>query len=283
MNYTDFCTDFKKRFWEIAKSKGVEVEVLDDKRFGIKKVYSGKRQILPTVDLTKIYKKEIEDVSALAESYFNSLINSTIDFDVDGICNLLLDRDFILNNCYRFVVPADYDFQCDTIYRSILDLKVLYKVILSSDNNGQMVTTLPKAILDAVGITDEDLWSASERNESSTTISSIRKFLPPEMLGGLQDCDLDLEVVMNKYSSASVMLNKVAMASIYSRFGEFVILPSSVHEIIVISLSMLPLDVATQMTQEVNKTELSPNEILSNHAYLCDGKAIYYENLHYEL
>lgn len=283
MNYTDFCADFKKRFWEIAKSKGVEVEVLDDKRFGIKRVYSGKRQILPIVDLTKIYKKEIEDVSTLVESCFNSLVNSTIDFDVDGICNLLLDRDFILNNCYRFIVPADYDFQCDTFYRSILDLKVLYKVILSSNNDGQMITTLSKSILDAVGITDEDLWSASERNEDSTTISSIRKFLPQEMLNGLQDYDLDLEVVMNKYRSASVMLNKVTMASIYSRLGEFVILPSSVHEIIVISLSMLSLDVATQMTQEVNKTELSPNEILSNHAYLCDGKAIYYENLHYEL
>lgn len=57
-------------------------------------------------------------------------------------------------------------------------------------------------------------------------------------------------------------------------YGKFYVLPSSIHEVIVVPENKCPFSKAelTEQVMEVNKTEVSENEILSDHAYYFNGE-----------
>jgi hypothetical protein len=58
--------------------------------------------------------------------------------------------------------------------------------------------------------------------------------------------------------------------------SKFYVLPSSIHEVIVIPESKCPFSKAQldEQVREVNKTEVSENEVLSDHAYYFNGEAL---------
>lgn len=59
-------------------------------------------------------------------------------------------------------------------------------------------------------------------------------------------------------------------------YGKFYVLPSSIHEVIVIPESKCPFSKAQldEQVREVNKTEVSENEMLSDHAYYFNGESL---------
>ena len=64
------------------------------------------------------------------------------------------------------------------------------------------------------------------------------------------------------------------MEKVYERIGEnFYILPSSIHEVIVIPESKSPMRPQLDcMIQEVNETQVEEEEVLSSHAYYYSHK-----------
>ena len=50
--------------------------------------------------------------------------------------------------------------------------------------------------------------------------------------------------------------------------SDFYILPSSVHEMILIPLFTDDMESLSQMVKEVNATQLKPEDVLSDHAYV---------------
>ena len=55
---------------------------------------------------------------------------------------------------------------------------------------------------------------------------------------------------------------------------DFFILPSSVHEVLLVPASEgLKKEDLTEMVREINKTEVSPNEVLSDIVYVYDHSA----------
>lgn len=61
-----------------------------------------------------------------------------------------------------------------------------------------------------------------------------------------------------------------------SLYGKFYVLPSSIHEVIVIPEKKCPFTKAqlNEQVREVNKTEVDENEILSDHAYYFNGESL---------
>ena len=54
--------------------------------------------------------------------------------------------------------------------------------------------------------------------------------------------------------------------------GDYMILPSSVHELIVLKDTDRPHNELADMVKEINSTCLAPDEVLSNHVYRYDRK-----------
>ncbi|MBR1862012.1 MAG: hypothetical protein IJ796_09185 [Lachnospiraceae bacterium] len=60
--------------------------------------------------------------------------------------------------------------------------------------------------------------------------------------------------------------------------GDFLILPSSLHEVICIPKDSLSVDEAKDMISSVNQTELRPEDILSDHPYACNASTLKVSN-----
>lgn len=74
---------------------------------------------------------------------------------------------------------------------------------------------------------------------------------------------------------AAVLLREDALKAVFEKLGEFYILPSSIHEVL-----LLPVDDGVSasdlrgMVKEINATKVRPAEQLSDNVYKYDGNAI---------
>ena len=103
-----------------------------------------------------------------------------------------------------------------------------------------------------------------------------------EMMGGIDfpipDDGPKMYVLTNSSTmfGATKICDKFALRNIASVIGDdFLIIPSSIHEVIVLPYdkTMDPGDIDA-MIREVNETQVSEQDRLSDHVYYCDHKTL---------
>ena len=96
-------------------------------------------------------------------------------------------------------------------------------------------------------------------------------------------CDMDdipdchMKVVTNAYSinGAAAILDDELLQEIYEEFdGTYYIIPSSVHELIVIPSGICEPDEIKSLVRQVNSTEVRDDEILSDNVYIYNGSSV---------
>ena len=80
-----------------------------------------------------------------------------------------------------------------------------------------------------------------------------------------------------KYGAWGI-LNADMQKEILRRYGECIVIPSSIHEVILLptesEYGSLDADFLATQIKEVNETEVAPEEILSDHAYLLTAYGV---------
>lgn len=77
----------------------------------------------------------------------------------------------------------------------------------------------------------------------------------------------------DKVFGASMLLNKDLLASIKERLGDYYIIPSSIHEVIIVPESAgVDLECLEQMVHDVNMSEVAPEDILSDRVFQFNTK-----------
>ena len=78
----------------------------------------------------------------------------------------------------------------------------------------------------------------------------------------------------DKLNGAAVLLNDKVMDDITEKLGQdYFILPSSVHEVLIVPKNdQMDLKTLESMVQDVNATQVAPEERLSDHVYAYDAK-----------
>ena len=73
-------------------------------------------------------------------------------------------------------------------------------------------------------------------------------------------------------NGAGVLFCDSVLRKIWQKIGDFYILPSSVHEVIVVPVSGgIDRVELTEMVRTINATEVAPEDRLSDQVYLYDG------------
>ena len=98
---------------------------------------------------------------------------------------------------------------------------------------------------------------------------AIKSMIPPE-----QDEIMFVLSNKDKHHGASAVLNPKVMDEIAEKVGkDFFILPSSVHEVLIVTgTGQNDLKALESMVQDVNATQVSPAERLSDHVYAYDAE-----------
>lgn len=157
---------------------------------------------------------------------------------------------------------------------SFLDMTVLFYLPFLKDNDLFTTILIPDRIVKEYDITITELFDAACKNmEQEITVDSMDSIM--EELTGVPIKDLcgqsPLLVVCNKerFLGAASILNNRILYKIQKKVGDFVVLPSSIHEVIIVPYdSDVDVQDLVYMVHSVNETEVLPEDKLSDNIYI---------------
>ena len=165
------------------------------------------------------------------------------------------------------------------------DIAECYDIVLSeSEENGRMSVKITTDLFKQYGITRAELKKIARKNAlDKMTFKSMAETLR-ELMGDMADVfgipeeESGMWVLSNESKSkgASLMFNKTALDRVVKRTGksEFFILPSSIHEVLVITENGVDKDTLKGMVVDVNATQVAPEDKLTDSVYFYDGKKV---------
>lgn len=162
------------------------------------------------------------------------------------------------------------------VYRDCLDMALaLYVFIPCSDEYNECGADVHYDVLEELELTEQEAFEIAKKNIEKEVVYSSMELMMEELLTGkkieLNEVD---EEGMNVLTNTKRMYGAVGILaeSMQKKLEGKWILPSSVHECIVIS-DDIPLDICREMVKEVNDTGIKAEEILSYQVYcIRDGK-----------
>lgn len=244
---------------------------------------NGVAPILPINEiLDRIDSGELSLDSAarsLVEEYRKNPVSSAIPKDIKNF----LIKDFILENVTYQIVNRKQNakFLEEVLHYDIFDLAVTYICIVTNSDFGQSVIRITDKLLVHFSITPDELEEAACRNTKATgfVCSPMCEIIRNAFgTASVSQDDFDLEgdgllmyVLTNTacMNGASVLLFPGQFKEVADAVGgDLFILPSSIHEVIVVPASFGELEKLSQMVRDINRTQLDQQEVLSDSIYL---------------
>jgi len=242
--------------------KGMEAQVADVTKNGVtlQGIALGTGTVRPTIYIEQFVDyadDEVEDVVDAIMYQYNKAIEDVPVIDVYN----LLNWDYAKTRLQLCIQQKGNE---DIVKRDFLDLEEYVRVIASKDENGMGSFKVRPEHLERFGITEETLfhaaWDCTVPTFKFEDMSQIAPMPKGMMIVATNETKLNGAVVMK------AMEKLLEIADEYDK--DLAILPSSIHEIL-----LVPIDEETDfshlnaMVQEVNATQLQPEEVLSKHAY----------------
>lgn len=174
-----------------------------------------------------------------------------------------------------------------------LDLAIVFYLLLEESKEGQMTTVIHNEVKDLWEVTDQQLYIDSMNNMMDymparlENMSEVMKEIAKESMGDEYDEELfdlffdvpndkDMYVLSNhsKSMGAACMLYESVLKEFSDKLdSNLIILPSSVHEIILIrQIEGMAYEDCSYMVKDINMHEVPIQDRLSNSVYLYDRK-----------
>ncbi len=163
-----------------------------------------------------------------------------------------------------------------------LDLAIVFFILLETTEKGAATILITNDMLDYWNISLETLYQIALKNTPDilhADFKPMRVVIQELLEKPLNKVDLDdncLYVLSNhhRHFGAACMLYERVLEDIGNQLNEdFYILPSSIHEVIILpASSCLNHDELSEMVVEINETQVSEEDVLSDHAYYYSRK-----------
>lgn len=159
-----------------------------------------------------------------------------------------------------------------------LDLAVVFYVLLEINNWGMATILITDDILELWGVSVDDVYEKAKKNTELLLPSEFKpmRIVIQELICGIQeevnkeeeDCMYVLTNDIRCFGAACILYEHV-LEDIGNQLGEnFYVLPSSIHEVIIVPESNSPNRIELEeMVMEINETQVEEVEVLSDRAY----------------
>ena len=257
---------------EELKNRGYKVEAHTSIKNGVEFngiIFMNDNGVCPVVYMDSIIENAdslIEAVETVLNIYNHAYI---MDFDK----KILFDPGFIMQNLYiglqktskENIVKAKTDFEGIEKYLYVkLDENVTFK--------------LTYELLETLKISEEKAWRVAEDiTFAKTEIISLHKRLSEMMAQEMEEIEgVPVQYIVTNtmnFSGASAILDLEALKKLAQKLdiSKFIVLPSSIHEMIIIpDEGDSNLGEFNRMVQEVNQTQVEPEERLTDQAYFIE-------------
>lgn len=292
MNYETFANKVKDNIFDYMAKYGITE---DSHNLEIRKVHknnlnltgmsfspkTGSYAAMPTIYIEQLYDyyQEVNDFDEVAKNIafqMSKALNERPSFS--NIEDKINDFNNLKNDVFPCICNTAKNINAlnDRPHQNIGDLSVYYKVFLGKDSNGTYTFTIDNSHIKLWGIDPNELHKiAFDNNRTKYECKSIiqtliedgypREFLP-------DDDFLTVASTKDKTNGAVLIADPKYMDTLKEQYGDFYIIPSSVHEVILIPKDIANTDIecVKHMISEVNRSEVSEAEYLSDNLYEYD-------------
>lgn len=251
----------------------------------------------PIVYLNLYYDqlKDGEAFSSLLSEIAQVFTDYLEDRDWSGIN--ITDYDLIKDRirCKLINLDANVQYLRGKPYTQMEDLAVVYQILLDKNADRLATITITDNLLDSYGITLPELHKQALDNMEALQPVSFKSIsetlielfsLPSyddeasreqadKMIEKLKSEEaLSTYVLTNRERTegAAEILRDDVRQQIAEKLGDFYVIPSSIHEVLVLPQKGINLKDLEKMVQETNQIQVLPEERLSDHIYSYDAK-----------
>lgn len=240
--------------------------------------------------LQEIYKS-VEDGEDIDHAVFKMVNTIEDSMDViknkeDEVKSFVSDYEKVKDQTYLRMIPGNAPILKDTPHKMIEDMALVVNIHIEglSDANGRSCVVVSRPLMEMYGIDEQQLFADAEKNSLAnepvvfTPLGDmIKNLIESESLPSPEEAGIVTYIATNKsgFQGAAVAgypdFCKQAAETIG---GSFYMLPSSVHEFILIKDDGMPkAKDLNAMIRNVNETVLEPRDILASQCYHYDAKA----------
>lgn len=302
LNYEDFKEKFKESISDKLEAEGIEaklsfhtVQKLNDSYDALTVTPEGE-SIGVNIPIDRFYNAydegmDFEDTIDKAVDLINQGINERPDFDIDS----LSDYSQMKEKLAMEVVSAESNKEMleSVPHKMLEDMAIVYRFVLNSDEDGRSSVLVTNKMLENYGITAEQLHADAleiapqikpvEIKGMSEVLAELMGVEQAEMMGvgpvAPEDEQMYVATVPDKVHGAGVLAYEEFMDKAAERAGgDFYILPSSIHEILIVpDNGEMDLKALEDMVKEVNATQVAPQDKLTDSVYHYDSKEKIFE------
>ena len=293
--------EFKNNLMELV-SKEVEDRGLEDISLKLTTVESpdgmtdrlmvsvGESKMSMAFRLKEIYKN-VEDGENIDHAVFKMV--NTIEENISVVKNkeqdvksFITDYEKVKDNTYLRLIPGDSPILKSTPHKMIEDMALVVNIHLDSisDDDGRSCVVVSRPLMEMYGIDEAKLFADAEKNSLENEpivfkplIDMVKDLINSENIPDPEDVGIVTYIATNAsgFQGAAVagypyFCEKAAE----TMGGSFYMLPSSVHEFILIKDDgKAKAKDLNKMIRNVNETVLEPRDVLAAQCYHYDAKA----------
>ena len=301
MNYEEFKNEFVDAVKEKLYERGSNVDI---KINTVEKMNDSYEAMTVTPEGSNIGMNM--NLEVFAEAYesgvpFDEIVEQVTHKIEDHLANMptfdvqsLTDYEQMKDKLSMEVVASDRnaDLLAKVPHQEMEDMAVVYRFVMESDEEGRASILITNDLLDKMGVTPEQLHEDALENAPELRPAIIKGMseVMIEMMGpdaaemfGMdempQDEKMYVATVPDKISGAGVIAYQNFMDEAAERVGgDFFILPSSLHEVLLVKDDgEVNYHDLKAMVEEVNATQVRPEEKLTDNVYHYDSKEHVFE------
>lgn len=170
------------------------------------------------------------------------------------------------------------------LYTLFHDIAIVYSIVLESktENGSQITMRIMNSYLDLWNTTKEEIHKIAMENtlqRENITLTPMKEMIedlqgkPVEDLDNIEDAPMYVLTNKSFINGAIAILDsniQKKMADLLG--GDYYIIPSSIHEVIVIPYDFMETEELNGIIKDINNEFVVPNDRLSNHAFKYNTK-----------
>lgn len=256
--------EYEVKATTVVKNNSTEKHGLSVKRRG--------ESVAPTIHVDGLLEELETQAMTVTEAaeYIAKQYKECRTKQLDICFEKLRDKDFTLENVeYRLVnAEKNADMLQKVPHSKFLNLAVIYRVVLKSGAAETTSYVLSDEMVQMLGISAAELEEAATRN---TRAVGFETFSLSGFLGlGTDDGTAPMYVLTNsrRQDGANVLLFPEELKKVADVLdSDLWIIPSSIHEVLALPMTVCKKDEINEMIHEVNGTQVEAEEVLGYAAY----------------